>query len=210
MSSEVVGYSPANVVNAVKEKAPPTMVVPEAEWNAWAGEAGWHEWLHTRPSKNHTETMNVVWEYGVITSTLAIKMPDFINETYMTMKSLYFEVAVGAFVQPKGGFDQLPAQVIKETAEIVGSEMSGPDWNTWRWARNQVIREEWEQSIEENIEQQKEVSANQSGSREPESKQEESEEEAEKKQDFNPGSSGVIKPPPSSTQETYQSLPLAA
>lgn len=157
MHAEVVGYSPESVVRAVEDNSPPTWLVPEPDWSAWAGEAGRHEWLHTRPSRNHSETINVVWEFGVITSTLAIKIPEFINETYMTMKWLYFEVATAAFVQPQGGFEQLPAAILKESAEAVGkSSMSGPDWETWEKANAELIREAWEQAVDERIERHQE------------------------------------------------------
>lgn len=157
MKEETVGYTPESVVNAVKENAPPTSYVPEADWNAWAGEAGWHEWLHTLPSKNHIESMHVVWEYGVITSTFAFLIPEIINETYETMEWLYFEVAVGAFVRPQDGFDQLPAQIIKESADIVGTEKSQADEKMSRRAQNQIYQEEREQSIEDRIKRSKEL-----------------------------------------------------
>lgn len=150
--AEVVGYSPDAVVKTIKEKAPPTQMVPESEWSAWAGEAGMHEGLHTRPSKNYTETMNVVWEYGVITTTLAIEMPKIINQTYMTMEWLYFEVATAAFVRPMGGFEQLTAKVIKESAEAVGKRnMSQPDWNIWQQADNQLKNQAQTEPSQESV-----------------------------------------------------------
>jgi hypothetical protein len=157
MKEEIVGYSPDNVVHAVKEKSPPAWWIPETNWDAWASEAGWHEWLHTLPSKNQAETMDVVWEYGVISSTLAFLLPEVINETFITMEWTYFEVAVGAFVHPMGGFDQLPAQVIKESADIVGPKKSPADEEMSRRAQNQIIREEWEQSIEDRIKRSEEL-----------------------------------------------------
>lgn len=200
MSAEVVGYTPNDVVRAIKENAPPTTVVSDAEWSAWAGEAGEHERLHTMPSRNHPETMNVVWEYGVITSTLALYMPDFINETYMTMQWVYFEVATGAFVQPLGGFSELPAQVIAESAEAVGKDaMSDPDWATWKSAHASVIREEWEQRLKENQVQQDEEN-NSPLTEEPEAPESELEEPDPKNesgavtQDVDPNRPGVIFP----------------
>jgi len=195
MRAEIVGYSPESVVRAVEDNAPPTLMVPEAEWDAWAGEAGRHEWLHTQPSRNHSETANVVWEYGVITTTLAIMMPEVINETYLTMKWLYFEVATAAFVQPQGGFEQLPAAVIKESAEAVGkSSMSGPDWETWEQANAELIREAWEQSAIEKIERQEAIRSEQSRPEEPEPQQKDSGEESEKKADSPQESHGIIYP----------------
>jgi hypothetical protein len=146
-----VGYTPESVVRAVKENAPPTSYVPEADWNAWAGAAGWHEWLHTLPSKNHTETMHVAWEFGVMTSTYAFLLPEIVNDTYVAMKWLYYEVAVGAFVHPVGGFDQLPPQVIVESVKIVGADASPADEKMKEKALNQISREEQEQSIQERI-----------------------------------------------------------
>jgi hypothetical protein len=157
MKYETVGYTPESVVRAVKENAPPTSYVPEADWNAWAGAAGWHEWLHTLPSKNHTETMHVAWEFGVMTSTYAFLLPEIVNDTYVAMKWLYYEVAVGAFVHPVGGFDQLPPQVIVESVKIVGADASPADEKMKEKALNQISREEQEQSIQERIKRSEEL-----------------------------------------------------
>lgn len=217
MNSEVVGYSPNDVVRAIKENAPPNTVVSDAEWSAWAGEAGKHERLHTLPSRNHTETMSTVWEYGVITSTLAIMMPDVINNTYLTMKWLYFEVATSAFVQPRGGFEQLPAQVIKESAEAVGrAAMSDPDWVTWEQARDQVIREEWQRSLEPPADKPAGRDDQQATSKppttEPEPNQPESDpEKVEVPPERKPDSQGVIYPQPESSERmSNPSFPLTA
>jgi hypothetical protein len=111
-----------------------------------------HELAHGRAH----ETYGGTGLYGIYYVTYSQEIPTIINETYTIWEQIFVEVVAGAFYLPDEPMESIPPKVRMEMAEAPGKlEMSGSpqegwgDWGVWWQAYQELLQQEWLDSITE-------------------------------------------------------------